>query len=337
MVGADEVEVWQQNAELAQPLNRNWHLERPILTEQENPAEYLRVMLDYRRSIEPDFSIKSAVKTLRRVSPALVTLIIKGQRRITLDRVEELAKLMKLTANEKFTFRNWIATDLNIVDEQEPVEEPAPANGEMALPISTTVSCVAPVVPTHEKTSPKSQSKKPKTNEHAREASLSLLNDWLNVYVKDLLSIPKYQKAPHLIQGNLKGLATPVRIEKAIQFLHREGYIRRRADGSWVLDTPLVVTEPKDAQAKVRRFHKAGLAIASRNLEIFGPKERLANTMTVPLNDETYEELRNLISDFAEELKDFATRNRDRGNRLYQVVLNLSPIGAKQEGGAKDV
>jgi uncharacterized protein (TIGR02147 family) len=179
--------------------------------------------------------------------------------------------------------------------------------------------------------SSRTKDKKPKTNEHAREASLSLLNDWLNVYVKDLLSIPKYQKAPHLIQKNLKGLATPTRVEKAIQFLHREGYIRRRSDGSWVLDTPLVITEPKDAQAKVRRFHKAGLAIAARNLEIFGPKERLANTMTIPLCDESYNELRGLIADFAEELKDFATRNRDKGNRLYQVVMNLSPVGAKDE------
>ncbi len=305
------------------------HLERPRLTDENSPVSYFRRMLEFRRQTEPDFSIKKSVSGLRRVSPALVSLILKGERRVTVDRVEELARLMKLTAAEKFAFRNWIAAQEE-QDKQELLSRTAAAaevnETDRALPGSP-----APRLPN----SPKTRAIKAEIHPLAKKASLNLLNDWLNIYIKDLLSIRRYQKSPKLLQVTLKELASPKRIERAINFLHREGYILRRPDGTWAPDSPLAVAEPSDPQTKVRKLHKAALSIASRSLELFGPSERYANMLTVALSPSGHEELRRLLADFAEQLKDFATKQQSDGERLYQVVLNLSPIGSGDENSDK--
>jgi hypothetical protein len=51
--------------------------------------------------------------------------------------------------------------------------------------------------------------------------------------------------------------------------------------------------------------------------------------MIIPVDEERHQELRELIAEFAEKLKDFAARNPETGNRLYQLVINLSPVGEK--------
>src|SRR5690606_8899212 len=65
--------------------------------------------LTFLKATERSFSVLQACKRLRRCSPALITLIRKRERQITLDRVDDLAKLMRLSAREKQYFKDWIS------------------------------------------------------------------------------------------------------------------------------------------------------------------------------------------------------------------------------------
>lgn len=44
------------------------------------------------------FSIRNECQKLRKISPTLVSLMMQGKRKVTLDRVEELALLLKREA-----------------------------------------------------------------------------------------------------------------------------------------------------------------------------------------------------------------------------------------------
>ena len=66
-------------------------------------------------------------------------------------------------------------------------------------------------------------------------------------------------------------------------------------------------------------------------MDLFPPDERLANTLIIPLNKKSYAELTELIQDFSEKLQEFAANNQEPGERLYQLILNLSPTGGKVE------
>lgn len=266
-------------------------MERPLLHSYENPAEFVRDMIRYRKFAEPGFSVLKVSKTLRRVSPALVSLVVQGKRMLTFDRAEEFAKLLGLNPTEKIYFRNWVGQ----LENKDFLESEAIPPGAR------------------------------------KEVAVSILNDWINIYVKDFFQIAAVQKNPELIEKQLINVAPPKRIARAIQFLQREGYLRRTLDGRFVLESRLSVAEPKVPSAKIRQFHKGALQLAKLALDLYPVTERYANTLIIPLDEKRYEELRGLIEEFAEKLKDFAAKNPENGTRLHQLIVNLSPVGGKLE------
>ena len=248
-------------------------------------------MIRFRKASEPGFSVLQASKGLRRLSPALVSLVVREKRGLTLDRVDEFSRLLGLNTTEKIYFRNWVGQ----LEGKDFIETPSSPMGSR------------------------------------KDVGTGLLSDWLNVYVKDFFQIPAVQKDPSLIGRNLLSVASLKRVNKAIAFLIKEGYLRRTLDGSLVLETRLAVAEPKVASRKIRQFHKGALHLAKLALDLYPIEERLANTLIIPLDGKRYAELKGLCEEFAEKLKDFAAQSPESGNRLYQMIINLSPVGGKFE------
>jgi uncharacterized protein (TIGR02147 family) len=265
-------------------------MERPSISEYAEPNEYVRDMIRYRKQTEAGFSVHRATEGLRRVSPALVSLVVQKKRNLTIDRVEEFSRLLNLNASEKLFFRNWIGgmADKDFLE--------STATGSPSRKIAST----------------------------------SILNDWINLYVKDFFQLPSVQKDPSLIEKQLRSVASAKRVRKAIEFLLREGHLRKTLQGSIVIDTTLSVTDPGVPNRKIRQFHKGALTLARQAIDLYNSQERLANTLIVPLDQKRYAEIIQLFNDFAERLQEFAADSGD-GNRLYQVLINLSPVGGKIE------
>lgn len=269
---------------------------RPIISDFEDPVEFLKLMIEYRKKTEKSFSVHAVAVTLRRVSPALVSLILSRKRKITLDRVDELSKLVQLNVQEKIYFRNWIARIEN-------------AGEEDAQPVKTE----------HQ------------TRHHRKDVGTHILTDWINVYVKDCFQLPKVQSNPELVHRYLASYAHPKRLEKSIEFLLREGHLRRTLDGKIVVEANLAVADPKVPSKQIRQFHKGALGVAKAAIDLFPSNERMANTLIIPLNEKSYGELTEIIQDFSEKLQEFAAHNQETGDRLYQLIVNLSPTGGKVE------
>ncbi|WP_413288649.1 TIGR02147 family protein [Bdellovibrio sp. HCB337] len=270
---------------------------RPVISDFEDPVDFLKLMIEYRKKTEKSFSVHAVAVTLRKVSPALVSLILSRKRKITLDRVDELSKLIQLNVQEKIYFRNWIAR----LEKHTGHEDVLPAKPD-----------------TH-------------ARHHKKDVGTHILNDWINVYVKDCFQLPKVQNDPNLVHRYLASYAHPKRLEKAIEFLLREGHLRRTLDGKIVVEANLAVADPKVPSKKIRQFHKGALGVAKAAIDLFPPNERMANTLIIPLNEKSYSELMEIIQDFSEKLQEFAAHNQETGDRLYQLIVNLSPTGGKVE------
>ncbi|MGZ3748107.1 MAG: TIGR02147 family protein [Pseudobdellovibrionaceae bacterium] len=271
-------------------------LHRPNILDFEDPVDFVKAMIDFRKNTEKKFSVLSATSALRKISPTLISLILSRKRKITMDRMEEFSKLLRLNVQEKIYFKNWI--------EQEGKRD------------KNTLST----------------SNHNRQNQHQRkEVGTSLLSDWINVYVKDCFQLPKVQERPELVHRYLASYADQKRVEKSLQFLLKEGHLRRTLEGKIVVESNLAVADPQVPNKKIRQFHKGALGIAKTALELFPPEERLANTLVIPLNEKSYGELLELIYEFSEKLQTFAAQNQEKGDRLYQLILNLSPAGGKIE------
>ncbi len=262
---------------------------RPVISEYKDLAQYIRDMIQYRKTHEKHFSVLRVAKNLRRCSPALISLIVQGKRKLTLDRLDDIAELLNLSSSEKRYLHGCLQ------------DKEAKGTGNSVL--------------TDHKVG------------HRKQISSHILSDWMNVYVKDAFSLQSVQADWQNIYSILSAVATRKRIDKSIHFLLKNGYLRRDANGKIVEDSPLTVTDPRVADSKIKQFHKQALRIAITAIDDYSTEDRLANALILPLNQQNYQELRRLLDDFAAQLQDFAERQRQPGDRLYQCLINLSPTG----------
>lgn len=268
---------------------------RPSPLEYSSVVRFVGDMIAFLKASDRGFSVLKQCKTLRRTSPALISLIIQGKRRLTFDRAEEIARLLKLTASERQYFVDWVGREAGLPNVVESKSE---------------------------KNSPLSQHRKRKIVSHA------LLKDWLNVYVKDAFGLESVAKNPERVYSVLGGLASQKRIDRAIEFLLREGYLRRTPDQEIVQDTPLNVLDQRVPSERVRQFHKGALKVATNAIDRYSTDKRYANALILPLNQASYGKLLELIEEFTERLQSFA-ESIDQGETLHQLIINLSPTGGK--------
>lgn len=270
---------------------------RPQINNYANLEGYIKDMISYRKKTEPSFSVLAATKSLRKVSPSLISLIVSKKRKISIDRLDELAKLLNLNAAEKYYFKNRLEGTYAQLPSSPPTQK----------------------------------------QQKRKEVGTHLLTDWLNVYVKDSFQLPRIQSNPDLIYSHLSALAPAKRIKKSLDFLLKNGYLKKTPDGKVVIDTTLTTSDPKVSDKKIRAFHKNALKLAKTNIDLFSIEERLANTATIALTPKKYRELMSLIEDFAEAFKNFAEKETEATSeeniQVYQLILNLSPIG----GGKNEV
>ncbi|OFZ28940.1 MAG: hypothetical protein A2622_12640 [Bdellovibrionales bacterium RIFCSPHIGHO2_01_FULL_40_29] len=220
--------------------------------------------------------------------------ITQGKRNLTLDRIDEVSKLLQLSYAEKIFLKEWLQRidPYFEIEFQEKLEN--------------------------------------KKTEKKKNVSLNLLNDWLNVYVKDCFQLENIQKNPELIFSQLAHISSRKRIQKSLNFLLREGYLRTTIDGRIVIETELAIAESPTPSQRIRQFHKNALKIAQNSVETIPMNLRYLNTLVLPLNPEKYQDLISLIQDFSMQLKkfteDITPSNEDQ---LYQFNLNLVPTGRK--------
>lgn len=269
-------------------------MQRPVITDYQDLTAFISEMLVFLRLINPKFSVLQATQNLRKVSPALVSLILKKKRRLTLDRVDELSKLLQLSPNERQYLRDWVSRD---------------EGGPSILPLKTGGTLVPP---------------------RRKAATSHILTDWVNVFVKDAFQIPTVSQHPDSVFAILGGIASRKRVEQSLKFLLKHGYLRKTVDGHIIPETPLHSVDPLVPNAKVRQFHKAALSNAREAIDQHEPNRRYANAMVITLNEASYKKLTEIIAEQAEELQHFAENLTD-GDQLYQLVVNLSPTGGRRE------
>jgi len=286
----------QKQVETIQPKPKGDAAQRPQIVDYEHPCEFARDMLSFRRQTEPGFSVQVATRSLRRVSPALVSLVLSNKRKLTLDRADEFSKLLNLNPGERYYLRSWILRS-----------ERGHGNGE----------------------NQNRPSESQPSGSARKEVTPHIISDWLNIYVKDLFQFHQVQKDPSRLQNLLSAIAKPNRIRRSLDFLLREGHLRRTLQGEIVLETQLAFTEGQISSQKISRFHKNALGIARDAIDLYSTNERFANTLIIPLSSDDYQELMSITNEFAERLKVFAESRKDAPERLYQFVVNLSPIGGK--------
>lgn len=268
---------------------------RPVIFGFDCVKEYLGAMLKWQRHQDPTFSVRKKSLGLKRCSPALVTKVLKGQRKLTTDRISDFAKLLNLEPSEKTYLERWLqgATD--------------DKNGTNAARVDAT------------KSKPISSKRK--------EGETHLLSSWLHVYVKDAARLQGFHANATALYQLLGGIASIQQIQRSLNFLLREGYLRRTLDHK-VVENDVVVTTTDDVpNVKIRQFHKKALEIAKRGIDVFPTHARRQSAIILPVNEDSLEELKKILKESYERIVAFSEEHSQDNQKLVQVIISMTPVG----------
>lgn len=264
---------------------------RPIIFDYLDITQFLRDMIQWRSIQEPHFSIRNQTQKIPGLSQSLVSHIVRGKRTLTRDRVLDFAEFLNLNSHESKYLDQWVTR----------LRRRSPLQLELNTP----------------------------SIKHLKRASVSnsILNHWLNLYVKDAFGLKSVIENPNLIDQILFDIAPAAQIKKSLQFLLKEGFLRRTLSGGIVKNEDIAITSGNVSSAKIRAFHIRALKIAQAGIHRFSPEQRRANTLLMALDEASLSELKLILEEFYERLISFMERHPNEGTRLYQVIINLCPIG----------
>ena len=273
---------------------------RPSVFEYRDIPTYLQAMLSWHKATDPCFSIRREATIEQRCSPALVTRVLGGSRKLTVERVPAFSRIFRLTSEERSYLERWVKLQHAPAATDETQRKGAHAAGrELDL----------------------------RPAKRRKSGQNHLLSDWLNVYVKDACRLKGFRPDPLIIHRLLGGIASSVRIERALRFLLREGFLRRTLDGRIVEADTVVATTDEIPDTKIQAFHLQALDIAKRGIKAHSVAKRKAWAMVLPLNEANVKELKELLNEFNERLATFAEEHPNDNEQLYQIVVNMCPIG----------
>lgn len=264
---------------------------RPVVYDFATPPAFLRALAEYYRRTDIGFSIRKKLKGTDACSPATISLVLNEQRRLTRDLFPVFAQVFNLTSSE-----------VEYIDGLLKAQRPfiAAPNAQVTRPPE-------------------------------RAPRNHLLNDWLNVYVKDCVHLRSFQPSAATVYRLLGGVAPARRIQRSIDFLYREGFWRKTQTGKTVPDENTVVTSSGLPVPKIRQFHKAALNIAKEGLDRYPPGRRKAYSTIISVDKDSLEELRTLVDRFHKDLRDFIEKHPEGRDQLCQVTIHMTPLGGPRE------
>lgn len=274
---------------------------RPDVFTYSDANAFVKDMLQWRKAAEPAFSVRQQTRALRRCSPALVTLIARGERRLSPDRVPEFAKLLRLSPHERRALFSMLGSE-DLTEAPAKQDEPRQRPQRQSRP-------------------------------NARQSIRSrLFQPWFNLHLWESARLSAFKPdAVHLFRL-LRGIAPPASIAKSIRSLMHEGFLRRTLNGSTTPEYPSVESTDEIPDERIRRLHVKSLSLAARLTEEVPVAEREAGLVLMSLDEAGFQKLKVLLKKFTDELGQFSEEHSAGGDCLYQVLVNAVPVSVRLQG-----
>ena len=267
---------------------------RPEITDYKNVSIFVHDMIAWKKAADPGFSVRRAAERLQTCSPTLISLIARGQRKLSPERVADLAQLLGLSSAEQ--------NALFLL-----------SGGE--IPRSKVHSSTAA-----------------KLKEHAprRIVRSGLFKPWFHLYLWEAARLPGFRLDAFALFELLRGIASPVALGKSVRYLLKEGFLRRSLDGRIVPDHPTLETADESANDQIQQLHMRSLQLAARLVGEIPVPEREAGLVLMSLSPDAFQKLKLILKEFNETLTRFSEDNAG-GDCLYQVVVNAVPVSVRPQ------
>ena len=154
---------------------------------------------------------------------------------------------------------------------------------------------------------------------------------WYYAALRQILSIVTFR-------GNYASLArmtvpaiTPGEAKKGVSLLCKLGLVKKLDDGTFRVADQFLSTGEEWHSIGVRRFQQETIGLAHRALDTVPRDQRDISTVTVTLSKEGFNEARERIRRFRQDMLELVNMNGDPAG-VYHVNIQMIPIGRLEEG-----
>lgn len=261
---------------------------------------FLKACYEYHKEHSRSFSYRYFSQKCNFKSPNFLKLVIDGQRNISQQSAEKIAKFFKLNKNQSQYF--YLLVDFNQAKSSE-------QKSKLAKEIMrhSTFKRLNPLTKDH----------------------FEYYSKWYIVPIREILATKQLQLDAKSISEQLVPKVSEADVASALELLLRLGLVKRK-DNRLVQVDELVSTGDEVSSSAVADYHKNMLALAADSIDAIERDLRDISSVTVSLSGDSIKELKTMIQKFRKNVLELSHQDQNKKN-VYQVGIQMFPLSLSKD------
>jgi uncharacterized protein (TIGR02147 family) len=235
-------------------------------------------------------------------SPSLFKDILEGRRRLTADSVIRFSPALGLTQSQA-SYLGLLARFGNargVQEKNEAFQEMAKIRRKLFLKFL-------------------------QPEQHA------LWTTWLHATLREMVGLEKFKEDPVWISHRLQPPVPVKEVREALATLERLGLVKRDARGRLQASELAVSSEYETPSSVVRHFNQEMMGLAMSAPDRFSASDREIGGLTLGLNRECYDRIKERIRLFKEEILGMVVEDKRGSDLVGQLNIQLFPLSMPGE------
>jgi uncharacterized protein (TIGR02147 family) len=271
----------------------------PVIFSYLNYRQYLKDFYHEKKQANPQFSYRVFSRLTGYSSPNFIKLVILGERNLTKDGIARLIKALKLKKRESKFFETLVQFN------QAPAREEKIKHYEVLR-----------------------QFKAFKDIKKLDEGFFQYLSDWHHAAIRDMTLLKNFREDPNWIVKKLKKRVSEKQVKDSIALMLKLGLLKRDKSKRLQTTDRNIATSQEVADISIANFHDHMIALAAESIDNSDPAIRDISSVTVALNQKTFEEAKRRMQEFRRELNVLLSTCKEP-DAVYQLnfqIFNLTEV-----------
>ncbi len=268
----------------------------PNIFEYLDYREYLRDYYEAGKENLSAFSYRYLARLAGFSSPNFFKLVMDGDRNLSSVSVEKFANALKLGHEEKRFFEDLVA-----FNQAESVEERNEAFEQLAA------------------------SQRFRRARRIDSSMFEYLSRWYHPVIRELAAREDFREDPEWVAERLNPQVPVDKVADSLELLLEMGLLQREADGTVTRGNPSLTTGHEVRSLAIGNYHRQMLARAEESIESIDRSLRDISALTVCIDPENVDDLKERIHAFRETLLDLCDRD-ENPHTVFQMNFQLFPL-----------
>ncbi len=253
-----------------------------------------------RQKVNPHFSYRYISQKIGLRSTGFLSMVVAGKRNISDRIIIALCKILSLKKRERSFF-----TSLVRFNQAETHEEKSHFYQELLSYKESPISTI-------------------------KQDQYEFYTKWYYSVIRELIAIQQVSDDHQHTAKLLKPQIKPAQVREALEVLSRLELIYKDKEGVYKRCEPVITTGETVRSFEIHLFHKAMLDLAKSALTKIHPDERELSTVTMSINEEAYQQIKEKTAQYRREVMAIA-RTVNVPDSVYQLNIQIFPVAEKKD------